>query len=188
LADEIRALARSTVDNFIKIGRILRRAEEKLPYGAFGEWLQKEFAWSDRTARRLMAIADAFGSSLDTVSKLQIDLTAFHVLAAPTAPPEARDEAVERAKEGEHITPSVARGIVARHRGGISPRSRGGRRRVVVDEPAEGPIPSIDWQRDAVGTIAHLMVSTDREKAQLLHDALADELYVTPSKPKEALH
>lgn len=58
LAVGIRAWMRRTAEELVAIGRDLIEVKETLPHGAFGSWLQAEFGWSDRTARRLMAVAE----------------------------------------------------------------------------------------------------------------------------------
>jgi hypothetical protein len=47
---------------------------------------------------------------------LRIDPTAAYLLAAPSAPDEAREAAVERAESGERITAKVAKKILAEER------------------------------------------------------------------------
>jgi hypothetical protein len=62
-----------------------------------------------------MAVAEGFGKR-KLISDLQIDPTAAYLLAAPSAPDEARETAVERAEAGERVTTAVAKEILAKAR------------------------------------------------------------------------
>jgi hypothetical protein len=58
-----------------------------------------------------MDVAKAFptaGKEIET-----IDVSAIYLLAAPSTPPSARDAAIARAADGEHITKAEAEAMVA---------------------------------------------------------------------------
>jgi hypothetical protein len=63
-----------------------------------------------------MAVAEAFGPKTEIISDLRIDPTAAYLLAAPSAPDEAREAAIERAESGERITAKEAKKILAEER------------------------------------------------------------------------
>ncbi len=111
---EIKTLVRRAAQDIIEIGQKLIEVKEHLEHGQFGAWLKAEFSWDDRTARRFMAVAEQFKS--DNLSDLQIAPSALYLLAAPSTPDAARDEALERAAAGETITHQAARQIVEQHR------------------------------------------------------------------------
>jgi hypothetical protein len=70
-----------------------------------------------QTGDRYMQVALAFQNAhSERFAGLTIDASAFYVLAASDVPPDARDEAVERAESGEHVTKEVAEETVARVR------------------------------------------------------------------------
>jgi len=110
---EIKALMKRTVSDIIEIGEKLIEVKERLGHGHFGGWLEAEFEWSERTARRYISVAETFKS--DTVSDLRFDAKALYLLAAPSTPDEARAEAIERAEAGETITHARVKEIVAEH-------------------------------------------------------------------------
>jgi hypothetical protein len=114
-AERIRQTFKRTIEDIISVGngRLAVRAE--LEHGQWLPWLRAEFGWTDRTARNFMAVAGHFGKS-ETISGLRIEPTAAYLLAAPSAPDEARQAAVERAEKGERITPKVAKEILAKER------------------------------------------------------------------------
>lgn len=112
LADRIRSSLGSVVEEAIDIGRSLLRAKELLAHGQFGEWLHEEFRWSDRTARRYMAIAERFGKS-DNVSDLS--LSVMVELASSSVPESAVSEVVEKSQRGEVVSVKAAREVVRRH-------------------------------------------------------------------------
>jgi hypothetical protein len=63
-----------------------------------------------------MAMAEHFVPKTELISDLKIAPTAAYLLAAPSAPDEARQAAIERAESGETITTAVAKEILAKSR------------------------------------------------------------------------
>jgi hypothetical protein len=115
-ADRIRAKVKKTVEDIIEVGNDLLAVKEALPHGQFGPWLKAEFGWTERTAQNFMAVAGAFGTKTEIISVLTIQPTAAYLLAAPSAPDEARQTAIQRAEAGEQITTAVAKEILAEAR------------------------------------------------------------------------
>src|SRR5438270_11169003 len=76
-----------------------------------------------------MSVAERFGGNAKVISDLPIDATAAYLLAAPSAPDEARQTAVERAEAGEQITTAVAKEILAETR-----KKRARRKKAVPSE------------------------------------------------------
>jgi hypothetical protein len=124
-ADRIRQSLKRTIESIIEVGNDLVAVKEALPHGQFGPWLRAEFAWTERTAQNFIAVAERFGPKTEIISDLRIDPTAAYLLAAPSTPDEARQVAVKRAEAGEHITPSVAKEILAKERKKPTRRRRG---------------------------------------------------------------
>jgi hypothetical protein len=115
-AERIREKVKTTVEDIIVVGNDLLAVKEALPHGQFGPWLRAEFGWTERTARNFMAVAEQFGPKTEMISDLRIAPTAAYLLAAPSAPDEAREAAIERAEGGEQITTTVAKEILAETR------------------------------------------------------------------------
>lgn len=111
-AQRIQNLVQRALTDLLVIGKELLAIKDALPHGHFGPWLRAEFNWTERTARRLMAVAERFGPKTDTMSDLPIEATAAYLLASPSAPGEAVAVAIKRAQWGERITASVARQIL----------------------------------------------------------------------------
>ena len=108
--DEIRALGKRMATDIVGIGQRIIEIKARLGHGNFGRWLAYEFGWEERTARNFMSVARAFKS--ETVSDLNIQARALYLLSAPSISKEARDEAIERAENGEEITYAKAKEIV----------------------------------------------------------------------------
>jgi hypothetical protein len=109
---EIRTLVRRAAQDIIDIGQKLIEVRDKLPYGQFEEWTKTEFDWTRQTAYRFIQVAERFGSCNNL---LQLAPSALYLLAAPSTPEAARQEAIERAEAGETITYSAARELVAEY-------------------------------------------------------------------------
>lgn len=110
---EIRGLMRRAAQDIIDIGQKLIEVKEQLPHGQFGGWLETEFQWGVHTARNFMRVTETFSE------KEKISLfapSALYLLAAPSTPEAARQEAIARAESGEHITHTVSKQIVAEHK------------------------------------------------------------------------
>jgi hypothetical protein len=115
-AERIRQKVKKTLESIIEVGNDLVAVKEALPHGQFGPWLRAEFGWSERMAQNFMAVAGAFGPKTEIIADLAIQPTAAYLLAAPSAPDEARQAALERAEAGEQITTAVAKEILAETR------------------------------------------------------------------------
>ena len=102
LTNEIRDRMGRAAQNVVEIGTRLIAVKKQLRHGEFGDWLQAEFGWDDRTARRMMNVADTFKS--DKLSDLNIAPSALYLLASPSTPEDVRTEFIEKAKAGEPVT------------------------------------------------------------------------------------
>ncbi|NCC37075.1 MAG: DUF3102 domain-containing protein, partial [Chloroflexia bacterium] len=107
---EIKGLMRKAAQDIIDIGQKLIDVNGRLPGAQFDAWLSAEFAWSRRTAFNFIGVTRQFGSAnfaLDHVAP-----SALYLLAAPSTPDEAREEALARAATGEPITHKTAKAII----------------------------------------------------------------------------
>ena len=121
-AEKIRSTVQKTIEDIIVVGQELLAVKESVGHGHFGAWLRAEFGWTERTAQNFMSVAERFGANPKLISDLTIQPTAAYLLAAPSAPDEARQQAIERAEAGEEITTSVAKEILAETRKKRRPR------------------------------------------------------------------
>lgn len=110
---EIKALMRRTTRNILEIGEKLIEVKERLGHGRFGEWLKAEFEWSQDTAERFMNVAKRLSS---IPHDADFEARALYLLAAPSTPLTARQEALELADKGETVTHTKAKEIVSRHK------------------------------------------------------------------------
>ena len=111
---EIRERIKRTANDLVEIGERLTDVKARLGHGRFGQWLHGEFAWSEQTARNLMNVAEVFKTT--NFVELTIAPSAMYAIAAPSVPAEARQEAVELATNGHHVTHAEAKQIIARHK------------------------------------------------------------------------
>jgi hypothetical protein len=119
---EVKALMRQTVENVVRTGLILQEVKSKLPYGKWAAWCEAEFGWNQRTADRMIGVAEKF--SLDTLSNIDIGTSALYILSAPTTPEEAREEALRLANQGQKITQAAAKDLRDQHLGPNLERGR----------------------------------------------------------------
>lgn len=109
--EEIKVLMRRTAQDVFDIGQKLSEIKNRLGHGHFGNWLKAEFDWSDRTAQNFIRVYESFKS--ENIADLNFSQTALYVLAA--APEEARQEAIELAKE-KAIPLAEVKKIAAKHK------------------------------------------------------------------------
>lgn len=106
----IRHLTRTCAEGVLHIGRHLIEARDRIGAGPFAAWVETEFAWTARHAARFMDAAAAFGTSGQIVGRF--DASALYVLSAPSAPTQARDFAIDMARDGEYVSHQIAKRIV----------------------------------------------------------------------------
>lgn len=111
---EIKSLTKRTTGDTIQIGQSLTLVKQRLRHGQYGEWLRAEFDWSEQTARQFVHVAQ--WAKTTKIVDLSFDFTALYRLAAPRTPETARQEALQRARQGEFMTCSEAQKIIDRHK------------------------------------------------------------------------
>ena len=115
-AQEIRKLGKRASADVIEIGRRLTEMKKLCGHGNWLPWLQREFGWTDRHALNYMRVYEVSLKS-ENFSDLRIPVSGLYLLAAPSTPPEAVDEVIERAKSGERQTHARSRGRSTKSRG-----------------------------------------------------------------------
>jgi hypothetical protein len=102
-ADAIRALARRTARDIIEIGRHLAEAKKVAGHGNFLPWLEREFAWSEDTAERFIAVC-ALQRQIPHVAEINLPLSGLYLLSRRTAPPDAVEAVVAKAQSGKPMS------------------------------------------------------------------------------------
>lgn len=99
---EIQDLMRRTAADIVDIGLKLIEVKVMLLHGNFGVWLESEFGWSSDTAQNFMRVARSFKNR--NFRDLDIAPSALYALASPSSSEPLRQQIIERAEAGEHIT------------------------------------------------------------------------------------
>lgn len=110
---EIKFLMRRTAQDIIDIGKKLIEVKAELGHGNFNDWLKAEFEWSEQTARQFMQVY-RWAIDINNQNSVfeQFATSALYLLAAPSTPTQARQQAIKLAYQGEKITYSLAKSIV----------------------------------------------------------------------------
>ena len=106
---KLHKLLKKTAQDIVDIGTSLNKVKNILEYGKFTKWLKTEFTMSERTAQRLMRVANKFSS--DTVSGLEIQPSALYELSKTTTPEAVVEQAIIKAKQGETISRPLVKEI-----------------------------------------------------------------------------
>jgi len=109
-AVQIKVSERRASEAIIEAGQHLLAVKDVLSHGQWGDWLETEFAMSDRTARNMMAVATKFIAKTETVSVLNPSV--LYMLAGDSVPEEARNEVIQRAQGGEKVTKATAKAVI----------------------------------------------------------------------------
>lgn len=108
---EIRIIGR-TQKAIIDNGKDLLAVKADIGHGHFLKWVQS-IGISPDTAQRWMNVAESFIEMPQTAA---FDKTALYLLSASKVPKSAREEAKERAADGEKITEEIAKQIRDAHK------------------------------------------------------------------------
>lgn len=122
-AVQIKVSERRANDAVIEAGRHLIAVRDTLQHGQWMDWLQTEFAMSDRTAQTLMSIANRFDGKSEIISDLST--TVLGLLAAPSVPDAAVDAVIDASANGK-VTVVTAKTIIQQHKPAKPARSSGG--------------------------------------------------------------
>ena len=93
------------------IGRLLVEAKARCKHGQWLPWLEREFGWSDDTARNYMGIY-ALIKSRNFRDLGLLPVSSLYLLAAPSTPEAARDEVSRGLSGGEKVSVGEVRKIV----------------------------------------------------------------------------
>jgi hypothetical protein len=174
-AQAIRSLGKRVLADVIEIGRRLTECKGLVGHGNWGTWLDREFGWTDQTARNFMQVHGVAGKSKKFLD-LRLPLSSLYLLAAPSTPPEVRDEIIEQAERGE--TPTRAEIV-----------ERVGQSRALGGKSCKSPSPAPNAQPDR--RAAYIIGNGERatEPKPGVAPATADiEAPVDPNTPSHRRH
>jgi DUF3102 family protein len=112
-ADAIKTLGKRVVGDVIEIGRHLTEAKQICGHGRWLPWLERNFGWTDRTARNFMQVYEGFGAKSETISDLNLSISCLYELAKPSTPVEVRQEVIGRVERGELVSRHDVKKLVA---------------------------------------------------------------------------
>ena len=103
-------------------------AKARIGHGHWLSWLEREFGWSDDSARRYMRLYQFAQEDFKfrKLRNLQLPASGLYLLAQAKCPLEARKEIVERAEAGETIEVAKIESVITAHKisKGWSPERR----------------------------------------------------------------
>lgn len=150
--EKMRALIRRAATDVREIGRQLIQVKAILGHGRWGEYLFRSFGWEEQTARNCMNVAVRF-ANVKSPKFGDFAPSVLYLLAAPSTPQEAVDEAMERAEADEPPNVEEAKKIVSRHKEAASleeatadlpPAKRAEVRRIALKEARRDKLEAIE--------------------------------------------
>ena len=109
----IKQLAKRMAEDTVNVGKALTEVKNVLEHDQYLRWLETEVGLSYYQANRFVNVAKSFEAS--EVKNLPISSTVLFVLGPSSVPQSARDEALDRAKQGEKISVKLAEEIKDKH-------------------------------------------------------------------------
>lgn len=152
----------------LEIGRELAAAKKEIPpfkAGGFHAWLRERVGITEQYAYQLISVYAHFGGTkLSLVS--QFANTALRLLAAPSAPAAAREEALRFAQQGEMITPQRARELIEAQQQACRDAERARKQLAEEQERSQGEIARLTQRIiELQGEIASLSLQEDEMRA-----------------------
>lgn len=146
IAKNIRTSLESVALSIVAIGNELIEAKELLPHGEFTPWVRQKFDWNERRCQEFMNVARRFKNA--NFADLKISNSALYLLAAPSTPDEAVEQALEEAREGNGIGPARAKEIISEHKPKPAPLTNGHKQKNQEEEAIEAIEAIKQKQRD----------------------------------------
>jgi hypothetical protein len=112
---EIRERLQRSAQDIWEIGQGLADVRAQLKHGQFEAWLKAEFGWSRRTAYNFINVYETFQERAN-LAQIDIATSALYLLAAPSTPPELRQQYLQEAKAGKKVTHQDLRQTIERER------------------------------------------------------------------------
>lgn len=116
-ADRINERTRRMAQDAWENGREFYEAQQELAqhgYGCFVAWAESETGYKKSSVYRMIDVYQRI--DFPNLGKTEIAASALYLLAAPSTPEPARQEAIARAQNGETITHSTAKEIVSEYK------------------------------------------------------------------------
>jgi len=114
---EIRRLGRLMIADAIKIGEHLHACKGIVGHGNWTPWVKEEFGWSEQAALNFIRVYEMAKTKSKNFVDLDLPLSAMYLLAAPSTPPGAVDEVIDRAERREVVKFNDVRKTIERHKG-----------------------------------------------------------------------
>jgi hypothetical protein len=112
-ANEIRARRKRASSDMIEIGRMLVESKKLVGHGNWLSWPEREFQWTENTARNFIRVHE-MAKTANFADLSNIPISGLFLLARPSTPETAKQEAISRAEAGEPMTLNTVKEIVRR--------------------------------------------------------------------------
>ena len=119
-AERIRLRPKRTAEDIVAIGLDLIAAKERLPHGAFGDWIHAEFGMSESAATKIMNVGKAYGGKSVIITDLTP--TVLYELSAPSTPEPVREEIERIAGAGDKVSVDDVKRLKAEHQRQLAER------------------------------------------------------------------
>jgi Protein of unknown function (DUF3102) len=172
-ATEIRRLGKRVVGDVIEIGRRLVECRDNhLKHGEWLSWLEKEFGWTDQTARNFINVYEQ--SKSKNFLNLDLPVSSLYLLSAPSTPEAVREEVTERVKSGEVVNLATVKATIAKQKA-LKKAVERRERRAEIDQIHAGPEAAWPALQKKGIRLAKAMIKSDPKGTRKLFEILCEK-------------
>ncbi|RWC46084.1 MAG: DUF3102 domain-containing protein [Mesorhizobium sp.] len=115
-AREIRLRLMETAAGMMDIGGRLAKAREQLPHGSWLPWLAAETGMSEQWSRNCVSLYLRFAEQPRLLEELDVALSPTALVRLASAPDNAYEDIIDRAREGERLRVVDVEEVIKQHR------------------------------------------------------------------------
>lgn len=115
LTQQARNVLKRTAQDIIDLSQICHEYHETFGYQEYIRWVKEDLGISETMGRRALNVYDEFGCTANLAVR-DLQPSVLYLLAAPSTPESARQEAIEKAESGEALTHKQAQELIKAHK------------------------------------------------------------------------
>jgi len=114
LTNQARSVLKRTAQDIIDLSQICHEYHEEFGYQEYIRWVKEDLGISKRLGLSWLNVYEKFGSA--NFAPIDIQPSVLYLLAAPSTPESAREEAIEKAEAGESLSHKQAQELIEAHK------------------------------------------------------------------------
>ena len=119
LTDKAQGCLKRMANDVIELSKVCHEYHEEFGYQEYVRWCREELGIAETMGRKFLSVYDKFTAKIAVTPGhylTGIQPSVLYMLAAPSTPESARDEALELAEQGEKLTTKEAKELIEAHK------------------------------------------------------------------------